>query len=136
MPALLERLETILGEGFRVERELGGGGMSRVFLVHDNSLDRQIVVKVLPPELAAGLSEERFKREVLLAARLQHPHIVPLLTAGAKDGLLFYMMPFIAGESSCREANRENSAAEMTGAGTAWSMAASTVHRPSPESST
>ena len=99
MPALLERLETILGEGFRVERELGGGGMSRVFLVHDNSLDRQIVVKVLPPELAAGLSEERFKREVLLAARLQHPHIVPLLTAGAKDGLLFYMMPFIAGES-------------------------------------
>ena len=99
MPELLERLEHILGEGFRVERELGGGGMSRVFLVHDDSLDRQIVVKVLPPELAAGLSTERFKREVLLAARLQHPHIVPLLTAGARDGLLYYVMPFIDGES-------------------------------------
>lgn len=99
MPELLERLEHILGEEFRVERELGGGGMSRVFLVHDNSLDRQIVVKVLPPELAAGLSEERFKREVLLAARLQHPHIVPLLTAGARNGLLYYVMPFIGGES-------------------------------------
>jgi Tol biopolymer transport system component len=99
MPELLERLEKILGEGFRVERELGGGGMSRVFLVHDTSLSRKIVVKVLPPELAAGLSEERFKREVLLAARLQHPHIVPLLTAGARDGLLYYVMPFIDGES-------------------------------------
>jgi Tol biopolymer transport system component len=99
MPDLLERLEHILGEGFRVERELGGGGMSRVFLVHDESLDRPIVVKVLPPELAAGLSTERFKREVLLAARLQHPHIVPVLTAGARDGLLYYVMPFIDGES-------------------------------------
>jgi Tol biopolymer transport system component/serine/threonine protein kinase len=99
MPEFLERLEHVLGEGFRVERELGGGGMSRVFLVHDDSLDRQIVVKVLPPELAAELSTERFKREILLAARLQHPHIVPLLTAGAREGLLYYVMPFIDGES-------------------------------------
>jgi eukaryotic-like serine/threonine-protein kinase len=73
--------------------------MSRVFLVHDLSLDRRIVVKVLPPDLAAGLSTDRFNREIQLAARLQHPHIVPVLTAGAKDGLLFYSMPFITGES-------------------------------------
>ena len=73
--------------------------MSRVFLVHDLSLDRKVVVKVLPPELAAGLSTERFKREILLAARLQHPHIVPVLTTGAEGGLLYYAMPFIAGES-------------------------------------
>lgn len=73
--------------------------MSRVFLVHDLSLDRRIVVKVLPPDLAAGLSTDRFNREIHLAARLQHPHIVPLLTASAKDGLLYYAMPFIEGES-------------------------------------
>jgi Tol biopolymer transport system component len=73
--------------------------MSRVFLVHELALDRKIVVKVLPPELAAGLSAERFKREIQLAARLQHPHIVPLLTASAEAGLLHYAMPFIAGES-------------------------------------
>jgi eukaryotic-like serine/threonine-protein kinase len=73
--------------------------MSRVFLVYDTALDRRIVVKVLPPDLAAGLSTDRFKREIHLAARLQHPHIVPMLTAAATDGLLHYTMPYIAGES-------------------------------------
>jgi Tol biopolymer transport system component len=73
--------------------------MSRVFLVHELALDRKIVVKVLPPELAADLSAERFKREIQLAARLQHPHIVPVLTASAEAGLLHYAMPYIAGES-------------------------------------
>ena len=96
---LSERLQQCLGTAFRVERELGGGGMSQVFLVQDLELERQIVVKVLPPELAAGLSVDRFRREIQLAAKLQHPHIVPLLTAGAKDGLLYYAMPFITGES-------------------------------------
>jgi eukaryotic-like serine/threonine-protein kinase len=98
-PELGERLQATLGAGYRVERELGGGGMSRVFLVQDVDLNRTIVVKVLPPDLAAGLSVERFKREIQLAAKLQHPHIVPLLTAGARDSLLYYAMPFIAGES-------------------------------------
>jgi len=96
---LQERLEISLGPAFRVERELGGGGMSRVFLVHDTALDRRIVVKVLPPDLAAGLSTDRFKREIHLAARLQHPHIVPVLSAAATDGLLHYSMPYITGES-------------------------------------
>ena len=99
MADLLQRLQATLGAGFRVERELGGGGMSRVFVVEDVELNRRIVVKVLPPDLAAGLSVERFKREIQLAAQLQHPHIVPVLTAGAKDGLLYYSMPYIQGES-------------------------------------
>jgi len=82
-----------------VERELGGGGMSRVFLATEVQLDRQVVIKVLPPDLAAGLNVERFRREIQLAAKLQHPHIVPLLAAGSADGLLYYTMPFIEGES-------------------------------------
>ncbi len=73
--------------------------MSRVFLAEEVRLGRRVVVKVLPPELAAGVSAERFEREVQLAAKLQHPHIVPVLTAGAKGDLLYYVMPHIAGES-------------------------------------
>lgn len=100
MPSdLQERLQTTLGATYRIERELGGGGMSRVFVADDTDLDRKVVVKVLPPDLAAGLNVERFRREIQLAAKLQHPHIVPLLAAGAKDGLLYFTMPFIVGES-------------------------------------
>src|SRR5256884_2057400 len=73
--------------------------MSRVFLAEEVRLGRRVVVKVLPPELAAGVSAERFEREIQLAAKLQHPHIVPLLTAGAQGDLLYYVMPHIAGES-------------------------------------
>lgn len=96
---LQERLQTTLGTIYRVERELGGGGMSRVFVAEDTDLERKIVVKVLPPDLAAGLNIERFRREIQLAAKLQHPHIVPLLSAGAKEGLLYFTMPLIVGES-------------------------------------
>src|SRR3989475_11544147 len=73
--------------------------MSRVFLAEEVRLGRQVVVKVLPPEMAAGVSADRFEREIQLAAKLQHPHIVPLLTAGARGDLLYYVMPHIAGES-------------------------------------
>jgi serine/threonine-protein kinase len=73
--------------------------MSRVFLAEETRLSRQVVIKVLPPEMGAGVNAERFEREIRLAARLQHPHIVPLLTAGASGDLLYYIMPFIAGES-------------------------------------
>jgi len=82
-----------------IERELGGGGMSRVFLAEETSLGRKVVIKVLPADLAAGLNADRFRREIQLAARLQHPHIVPLLSAGAKGGLLYYTMTFISGEN-------------------------------------
>jgi len=96
---LRDRLQSALGSSYLVESELGGGGMSRVFLAEEVRLGRRVVVKVLPPEMAAGVSAERFEREIQLAAKLQHPHIVPLLTAGAKGDLLYYIMPHITGES-------------------------------------
>ncbi len=76
-PSPLEHaLARALGDGYAVERELGGGGMSRVFLVRDKALDRRVAVKVLAPDLAATVSVDRFKREILVVAALQHPHIV------------------------------------------------------------
>jgi eukaryotic-like serine/threonine-protein kinase len=96
---LKEQLQTSLGVSYALERELGGGGMSRVFVAIEKTLGRTVVVKVLPPELAHAVSIERFRREIAMAARLQHPHIVPLLTAGEADGLPYYTMPFIDGES-------------------------------------
>src|SRR5437868_13308548 len=97
---LRDRLQSSLGAAYALERELGGGGMSRVFLAEDVALGRRVVVKVLAPELAEGLSADRFTREIRLAARLQHPNIVPVLGAGAgSDALPYYTMPFIAGAS-------------------------------------
>jgi serine/threonine protein kinase/Tol biopolymer transport system component len=96
---LQTQLQEILSTAYRVDRELGGAGMSRVFVATDTELDRQVVIKVLPPDLAAGINIDRFRREIQLAARLQHPHIVPLLAAGAKGSLLYYTMPFIGGEN-------------------------------------
>ena len=92
-------LQTALGAGYTIERELGGGGMARVFVARDSRLGRRVVVKVLAPDLAAGLSAQRFEREVRLAARLQHPHVVPLLSAGEVGGLPYYTMPFVEGET-------------------------------------
>ena len=99
MTDLLARLQAALGDHYQVERELGGGGMGRVFVALERQLARRVAVKVLPPELAATVSIERFRREIHLAASLQHPHIVPLLTAGEAGGLLYYTMPFIDGET-------------------------------------
>jgi serine/threonine protein kinase len=92
-------LRTALGDAYVLERELTGSGMSRVFVATEQSLNRQVVVKVLPPELAAGVNRERFRREIQLAAQLQHPHIVPLHAAGAAGELLYFTMPYIEGES-------------------------------------
>ena len=99
MTELRDRLQASLGEGYRLERELGGGGMSHVFVARDTRLARDVVVKVLSPELAAGVNSERFHREILVAAQLQHPHIVPVLAAGETDGLPYFTMPYVAGES-------------------------------------
>jgi serine/threonine-protein kinase len=99
MAELIDRLQATLGEGYKINSELGGGGMSRVFVAEEVELGRPVVIKVLPPDLAAGLNVDRFRREIQMAARLQHPHIVPVLSAGAKDGLLYYTMPLIQGES-------------------------------------
>jgi serine/threonine protein kinase len=92
-------LQETLGTTLTLEHELHGGGMSTVFVAHDNALNRKVVVKVLPIELAAAVSVERFKREILMSASLQHPHIVPVLSAGEVDGLPYFVMPFIDGES-------------------------------------
>jgi TolB-like protein/tRNA A-37 threonylcarbamoyl transferase component Bud32 len=93
------QLQTTLSNAYRVERELGGGGMSRVFLAEERALGRRVVVKVLSPDLAAGVNFERFKHEILLTARLQHPHILPVFTTGETEGLPYYTMPFVEGES-------------------------------------
>jgi tetratricopeptide (TPR) repeat protein len=97
--ALREQLQDALGSTYTITRELGGGGMSRVFVAREESLRRNVVVKVLPPDLLAGVNAERFDREIELAAGLQHPHIVPVLTAGNMNGVPYYTMPFVDGES-------------------------------------
>jgi serine/threonine-protein kinase len=96
--ALRERLQTALGTSYTLERELSGG-MSRVFVAMEAALSRRVVVKVLPPERTYGVNVDRFRREIQVAAQLQHPHIVPVLNAGDADGLLYYTMPFVVGES-------------------------------------
>ncbi|MBS1241176.1 MAG: hypothetical protein H6R40_603 [Gemmatimonadetes bacterium] len=98
-PTLREQLERTLDGVYRLERELTAGGMSRVFLATELRFDRQVVLKVLAPELAAGVNVERFRREVSLAARLQQANIVPVLDTGDVGGLPYYTMPWVEGES-------------------------------------
>jgi TolB-like protein/Tfp pilus assembly protein PilF/tRNA A-37 threonylcarbamoyl transferase component Bud32 len=95
----LESLSRALGDSYTVERELLGGAMSRVFVAYDRALGRRVAVKVLSREVAAEVKTERFRLEIQLAARLQHPHIVPLLQSGELSGILYFTMPFIEGES-------------------------------------
>jgi serine/threonine-protein kinase len=96
---LIDQLTAALGPGYAIERELGGGGMSRVFVALDVDLERRVAVKVLPEHLAASVSVDRFKREILLSAGLQHPHIVGVLSAGVSAGLPYFVMPYVEGES-------------------------------------
>ncbi|HEU5049964.1 MAG TPA: protein kinase [Gemmatimonadales bacterium] len=99
MDDLRSRIEQALGATHEFTRELGGGGMSRTYLATERALGREVVVTVLAPELLAGISVERFRREVMTAARLQHPHIVPVLTTGDVEGLPWFTMPYVEGES-------------------------------------
>jgi TolB-like protein/tRNA A-37 threonylcarbamoyl transferase component Bud32/Tfp pilus assembly protein PilF len=94
-----DRLKASLADRYRIERELGAGGMATVYLAQDLKHDRQVAVKVLREELSASLGKERFLREIKVAAALQHPHILPLYDSGAADGLLFYVMPYVDGLS-------------------------------------
>src|SRR6266566_5583560 len=107
MADLRDQLQSSLGATYTLERELAGGGMSRVFVARETALDRLVVVKVLPPEMSAAVSAERFKREIAVAARLQHAHIVPVLSAGDIDGVPYYTMPFVDGESLRDRLNRD-----------------------------
>ncbi len=99
MDPLRTSIEQALSATHDFERELGGGGMSRTYVATERALNRQVVVKVLAPELLAGISVERFRREVMTAARLQHPHIVPVLTTGEVEGLPWFTMPYVEGDS-------------------------------------
>ena len=96
---MLPRLQKALADRYRVERELGAGGMAMVYLAEDVRHRRPVAIKVLRPELAAVLGSERFLREIEIAARLQHPHILPVHDSGEAEGLLFYVMPYVEGES-------------------------------------
>ena len=104
---LAAHLEASLDGAYHIVREIGGGGMSRVFQAEERAFGRAVVIKVLPPELAAGVSIERFQLETQVAAQLRHPNIVPVFTAGQTGGLLFFTMPFIEGESLRDRLRRE-----------------------------
>jgi serine/threonine-protein kinase len=99
MTTFEQRLRDTLSNTYDIDRELGGGGMSRVFVATERSLGRKVVIKLLSPELTADVNRGRFRREIQVAAQLQHPHIVPLLSAGEHEDLLYFTMPYIAGES-------------------------------------
>jgi len=101
------RLTAALADRYRVERELGAGGMATVYLAEDLKHDRKVAIKVLRPELAAVLGAERFVQEIKTTAQLQHPHILPLHDSGTADGFLFYVMPYIEGETLRDKLNRE-----------------------------
>jgi serine/threonine-protein kinase len=107
VPDQLDRLTTALADRYRLERQLGVGGMATVYLAQDLKHKRKVAVKVLRPELAAVLGAERFVQEITTTASLQHPHILPLFDSGEADGFLYYVMPFIEGETLRDKLDRE-----------------------------
>src|SRR5512144_1921376 len=107
MPELLGRLQSALADRYRLDREIGAGGMATVYLAQDVRHDRKVALKVLRPELAAVIGAERFLAEIKLTANLQHPHILPLFDSGEADSYLFYVMPFVEGETLRDRLNRE-----------------------------
>ena len=108
MPELLNRLQVALADRYRIEGEIGAGGMATVYLAQDLRHDRKVALKLLRPELSAVIGAERFLAEIKLTANLQHPHILPLFDSGEADGFLFYVMPFVEGESLRSRLNLEN----------------------------
>jgi serine/threonine-protein kinase len=107
MADLLEGLKAALADRYQIERELGSGGMATVYLAQDLKHERQVAVKVLRPELAASLGADRFLREIKITANLNHPHILPLLDSGEADSFLYYVMPYVEGESLRDRLSRE-----------------------------
>src|SRR6478752_6762597 len=107
MTDTIDRLSASLAERYRIERELGAGGMATVYLAHDIRHDRDVAIKVLHPDLGAALGGERFLAEIKTTAKLHHPHILPLLDSGDADGLLYYVMPFVSGETLRARLERE-----------------------------
>src|SRR5687768_5644409 len=107
MSGVPERLSAAISDRYRIERELGQGGMATVYLAQDLKHDRKVALKVLKPELAAVLGAERFVVEIKTTAALQHPHILPLFDSGTADGFLYYVMPYIQGETLRSKLDRE-----------------------------
>ena len=107
MPDTFDRLKAALADRYAIEREIGAGGMATVYLAEDLKHKRKVAVKVLRPELAATLGPERFVREIEIAAGLSHPHILPLHDSGEADGFLYYVMPYVEGESLRERLDRE-----------------------------
>src|SRR3954466_6589234 len=103
-----DTLSTALADRYRLERELGHGGMATVYLAHDRKHAPKVAIKVLKPELAAVLGAERFVVEIKTTASLQHPHILPLFDSGEAGGFLYYVMPYIQGETIRDRLNRES----------------------------
>jgi serine/threonine protein kinase len=101
------RLTSALADRYRIERELGQGGMATVYLAEDLKHKRKVALKVLKPELAAVIGADRFRAEITTTANLQHPHILPLHDSGTVDGTVFYVMPFVEGESLRDRITRE-----------------------------
>jgi eukaryotic-like serine/threonine-protein kinase len=107
MNDLVERLRAALADRYDIERELGAGGMATVYLAEDLKHKRKVAVKVLRPDLAAVLGAERFVQEITTTASLQHPHILPLFDSGTAGGFLYYVMPYIEGETLRGKLDRE-----------------------------
>ncbi|HEY4594784.1 MAG TPA: protein kinase, partial [Thermoanaerobaculia bacterium] len=107
MPETQNRLQLALSDRYRIEREIGAGGMATVYLAQDIRHARRVALKVLRPELAAVIGAERFLAEIQLTANLQHPHILPLFDSGEADGSLFYVMPYVEGETLRDRLTRE-----------------------------
>ena len=107
MPEPLDGLTAALADRYRIERELGFGGMAIVYLAHDIKHNRQVALKVIKPELAAAVGAERFLREIQVTANLQHPHILALYDSGAANDTLYYVMPLVQGESLRERLTRE-----------------------------
>jgi serine/threonine-protein kinase len=128
MTDMLSRLQKALEDRYRVERELGEGGMATVYLADDLKHERQVALKVLKPELAAVVGAERFLTEIKTTANLQHPHILPLFDSGEADGFLFYVMPFVRGETLRERINRDKQLPVDEAVGIATAVAAALQH--------
>src|SRR5215204_5489290 len=127
----LERLRGALADTYSIDRELGRGGMATVYLAQDSKHDRIVALKVLHPDLAASLGPERFLREIKLAARLNHPHILPLFDSGQAEAFLYYVMPYVEGESLREKLDRDQQLAieEAVHHGRALASALDYAHR-------
>src|SRR6185503_12174612 len=103
-----QRLQEAMADRYLLERELGAGGMATVYLAHDPRHNRKVAIKIMRPEVATVIGSERFLKEIETTASLQHPHILPLFDSGRVDGTVFYVMPYVQGESLRQRLNRES----------------------------